>query len=123
MANVRVYNDHPSIDFVGEFKDKAITIPAGEYIKMGRGDAVKFLSEFSPISTNGRGESTMPKRLRLWEDPEERAARMDQPLRYTALDNTEFRTVEGLKAYEAQLTTDLKEVASAKPTKRRTVKE
>jgi hypothetical protein len=123
MSNVRVYNDHPTINFVGEFRDKAIEVPAGKYIEMGRGDAVKFLAEFSSIETNGRGEAVMPKKLRMWEDPEVNAARMDQPFKYTALDNKEFRTLEGLKAYESQLTTDLKEITDAKPTRRRTTKD
>jgi hypothetical protein len=120
MALVKVYNDS-HVDYKGTFRDSPIEIPAREYIEMGRAEAVKFLGEYSSVIVDGAGRHKMPKKLRMAEDPEEKAERYNQPLRFTAFDGSKFRTTQGLQDYEAKLQTESKEVEDAKPKRRRTV--
>jgi hypothetical protein len=119
---VRVRNKS-DIDFVGTFRDKPIAVPGGDYIEMGRAEALKFIGEWSPVKIDGAGRHLAPKMLVIEEDPEVKAERYSQPLRYEAMDGTKFRTKEGLAAYDAALQTDISEVDSAKPIRRRKAKE
>jgi len=119
MAVVKVVNDS-HIDFKGTFRDTPIEIPAKGSIEMGRAEANKFLSEYSIVSVDGAGRHKMPKKLRMEEDPEVKAERYNQPLKFTAFDGTQFRTTQGLHKYENQLQTESKEVDNAKPKRRRT---
>ena len=119
MAFVKVWNDS-QIDFVGKFKDKAINIGSGKFIEMGRAEAHTFLSEYSTVRINGAGKHQMPKMLRMDEDPEIKATRYNQPLKYKAFDGTMFRTTQGLQRHEELLQTQSKDVDNAKPRKRRT---
>ena len=116
---VKVFNES-HIDFVGKFKDNAINIPAGKFIEMGRAQAVQFLSEYSAVRVDGAGRHQMPKKLKMVEDPELKAERYNQPLRYKAYDGTMFRTTKGLQDHESSLQTQSKEVDNAKPNRRRT---
>ena len=117
---VEVYNKS-DIEFVGTFRDKPITVPAKGSVTMGRSEAIKFLSEWSPVRIDGAGRHTAPKELVIREDPEQKAERYNQPLRYTAVDGTQFRTPQGVSTYEAKLREDVKEVVDAKPKRRRKV--
>jgi len=121
MGLVKIFNDS-HIDYKGLFRDSPIEIPANSFIEMGRAEAIKFLGEYSPVSIDGAGRHKMPKKLRMLEDPEQKAERYNQPLRFTAFDGSKFRTTQGLQAYEKKLQIESKEVDDdAKPRKRRTV--
>lgn len=116
---VQVKNE-ANIDFRGLFKDQEIFIPAGESIKMGRAQAVKFLGEFSQPLIDGAGRHKMPKKLRIIEDPEVKAARYDQPLKYEAIDGKMFRTIEGMEQYNKEFRSDASSVTT--PRRRRVAK-
>lgn len=100
---VKVWNDGP-IDHVEEYQDETIKIPRGEYIEMPRSKAIHFLSQLIPFHRDGDPKARGIKALRMEEPAEEKAAMMDQPLRFTASDGTKFRTQIGLDDYEASLT-------------------
>jgi len=119
MALVKVKN-RSDLDFVGVFKDKPINIKSGDFIEMGRAQAVQFLSEYSSVKVDGTGRHKMPKNLVMIEDPEEKAKRYDQPLLYRSFDGTMFRTTAGLQNHEASMQAQAKDLDNAKPTKRRT---
>jgi hypothetical protein len=123
MAQVRVRNLH-SEEHVEKFRGKVITIPPGGTIEMGRAEAVKFLSQWSPPIKDGTGRHLYPKKLKLEQDPEAFAEQRDQPLKYDAPDGKRFRTPEGLENYIESLkggsdTGKPGEVASDKPQPRR----
>ena len=117
---VDVYNKS-DIDFEGTFRDKPIHIPAKGSIKMGRAEANKFIGEWSPMVVDGAGRHLKPKSLEIREDPEARAERLGQPLKFQSVDGKEFRTTQGLEAYEGKLKADAKGVEDAKPRRRRRV--
>lgn len=119
---VRVRN-LSQIDFNGTFRDKPIMVPGNGFIEMGRAEAIKFIGEWSPMKIDGAGRHLNPKKLVIEEDPEVKAERYSQPLRYEAMDGTRFRTKEGLAAYDKALQSDIKEVENAQPTRRRKAKE
>jgi hypothetical protein len=96
---VEVWNDD-NRDWVDDFKDEKIVIPARSFIKMSRSEANQFVGRWSPPIRDGAGRDLRPKMLRIVKDPEEWAAHCDQPLKYTSLDGKSFRTVEGMKKYE-----------------------
>lgn len=99
---VKVWNeDHR--EWVEEFKGNEIRIPPKGHILMTRSEAVQLLKQYSPPIKNGRGDDLRPKILRMEVDPEEFAARTDQPLKYMAMDGNQFRTTEGLKKYEESI--------------------
>ena len=99
---VKVWNDS-DIDHVEEFRGKTIVIPAKQFVEMGRAEANKFISQFSPVSMNGAGKHVRPKDIRIEKPAEEFAQLTDQPLRYKASDGKMFRTKIGLKEYEESL--------------------
>lgn len=86
-------------EYVEIFRDDEIRIPAGEYVEMGRSEAIKFLSQATPMALDGGGRCIKPKKLVLEEDPEAHAAARDQPVRFEAPDGKEFRTEKGYQAY------------------------
>ena len=108
------------IPFVGVFKDKPITIPGGSFIEMGRSEAVRFLSEYSPVIVDGRGVHTHPKKLVMVEDLEAKAAKYGQPLKFSAFDNQWFRTAQGRDVYEQKLKSEVENNGATKPKRRRT---
>jgi hypothetical protein len=101
--NAKIWNDGP-VDHEEEFLGEHIVIKRGEYIEMPRSKAIKFLGSFKPFRRDGHIMSQGIKQLRMEEDPEEKAAKYDQPFTFAASDGTKFRTKKGLKAYEATLT-------------------
>jgi hypothetical protein len=118
MAKVKVRNlDHR--EYTEEFRDEMIVIPGNGYIEMGRSEALSFLGQATPRNVDGSGRCIKPKMLKLEEDPEVHAAQRDQPLRFTAVDGTQFRTEAGLNAHNAKLQAEAKEVEDAKPVRRR----
>jgi hypothetical protein len=117
---VQVFNES-KIDFEGLFKDQKIFIPAGESIPMGRAQAVKFLGEFSQPQIDGAGRHKMPKMLKMVEDPEIKAARYDQPMKYEAIDGKMFRTKQGVEKYNSEFRSDASN--ASKPRRRRVAKE
>ena len=119
QVKVRNKSDIP---YVGTFRDRAINIPAGEYIEMGRSEAINFLSQYSPVIIDGRGRHTQPKNLILEEDLEKKAEKYGQPPKFKAFDGQMFRTEQGRLEYEAKLKADIDEVKIAKPRRRRTAK-
>lgn len=120
---VKVLNQS-DIDFVGTFRDAPIHIPAGKSIEMGRSEAIQFLGSWSPMMIDGAGRHKQPKKLVMVEDPEERAERYQQPVRFNAVDGRGFRTREGLEAYEAKLQKDMQNGAvDDKPKRRRRVQQ
>jgi hypothetical protein len=74
------------------FRDQMIVIPANGSIEMGRSEAIKFLSQASPMTVDGQGKAIKPKKLKIVEDPEAHAAARHQPIKYSAPDGTDFRT-------------------------------
>jgi len=86
-------------EYVEIFRDEEIRIPAQGYIEMGRSEAIKFLSQATPLNIDGAGRCLKPKKLVLEEDPEAHAAARDQPIRYEAPDGKQFRTEKGYQAY------------------------
>ena len=118
MAQVKVRNLHTR-EHVEMFRDEEIRIPAGEYIEMGRAEAVTFLGQVTPLNQDGSGECVIPKKLKIEEDPEEHAAQRDQPFRFNSVDGKQFRTQAGLEAHEKKLQAESKEVVNAKPVRRR----
>lgn len=86
-------------EYVEIFRDEEIRIPAKGYIEMGRSEAIKFLSQATPLNVDGAGRCLKPKMLRLVEDPEAHAAARDQPIRFEAPDGKQFRTEKAYKAY------------------------
>ena len=86
-------------EYVEIFRDEEIRIPAQGYVEMGRSEAIKFLSQATPLNIDGAGRCLRPKRLVLEEDPEAHAAARDQPIRYEAPDGKQFRTEKGYQAY------------------------
>jgi len=95
---VRVKN-LDSREYVEIFRDVEIRIPGHGYIEMGRSEAIKFLSQATPMNVDGAGRCLKPKKLVLEEDPELHAAARDQPIRYEAPDGKQFRTKKGYEAY------------------------
>ena len=116
---VQVFNES-KIDFEGLFKDQKIFIPAGESIPMGRAQAVKFLGEFSQPIIDGAGRHKMPKMLKIIEDPELKAARYDQPMKFEAIDGKMFRTKQGVEKYNSEFRSDASKVSA--PRRRRVAK-
>ena len=116
---VQVLNES-QIDFDGLFKDQKIFIPAGESITMGRAQAVKFLGDFSPMQIDGAGRHKMPKMLKIIEDPELKAARYDQPMKFEAIDGKMFRTKQGVEKYNFDFRSDASKVSA--PRRRRVAK-
>jgi hypothetical protein len=116
MSQVKVRN-LDSRDYVEDFRDERIYIPAGGFVEMGRSEALTFMGQITPLNIDGSGECIQPKKLQIEQDPEEHAAARDQPFRFAADDGTQFRTQQGLKEYEIKLN---KEVASdEKPVRRK----
>ncbi len=104
------------------FRDEEIRIPAQGYIEMGRSEAIKFLSQATPLNVDGAGRCLKPKKLVLEEDPEQHAAARDQPIRFEAPDGKQFRTEKGYQAYMssfATATNDVEQQREQKPVRRR----
>ena len=99
---VKVWNKGP-FDIDEEFLGKQIKIPQGEYIEMERSKAVKFQGQWAPFQREGNMEALNHRVIHLEADPEEDAARKDQPFRYTSSDGKKFRTVKGMENYESGL--------------------
>jgi hypothetical protein len=88
-----------SREYVEIFRDEEIRIPALGHIEMGRSEAIKFLSQATPLNVDGAGRCLKPKMLRMVEDPEAHAAARDQPIRFEAPDGKQFRTEKAYQAY------------------------
>lgn len=86
-------------EYVEIFRNEEIRIPAQGFIEMGRSEAIKFLSQATPLNIDGAGRCLKPKKLVLEEDPEAHAAARDQPIRFEAPDGKQFRTEKGYQAY------------------------
>jgi hypothetical protein len=115
---VKVKNlDHR--EYVEMWRDKELRIPAGGEIEMGRAEAIAFLGQATPLNMDGAGRCLKPKMLKIVEDPEQHAAKRDQPFRFTAPDGTQFRSEAGYNEYLEKLRNEVKEVEDAKPVRRR----
>lgn len=103
---VKVFNDHDEAH-VEQFLGRTITIPPGGCVEMGLSEAKKFLGQFyvrrRNLSDPTESAVMWPKKLRIVADPEEMAAKLDQPIKYRHMDGTEFRTSQGLTNYENSL--------------------
>lgn len=86
-------------EYVEIFRDEEIRIPAKGFIEMGRSEAIKFLSQATPMNIDGAGRCLKPKMLKLVEDPEAHAAARDQPIRFEAPDGKQFRTEKAYQVY------------------------
>lgn len=86
-------------EYVEIFRDEEIRIPAKGYVEMGRSEAIKFLSQATPLNVDGAGRCLRPKKLVMEEDPEAHAAARDQPIKFEAPDGKQFRTQKGFDAY------------------------
>jgi hypothetical protein len=86
-------------EYTEYFRDEEIRIPARGYIEMSRGEAIKFLSQATPLYLDGSGRCIKPKMLRLEEDPEQHAAVRGQPLKFEAPDGKQFRTQKAFELY------------------------
>lgn len=109
-------------EYVEIFRDEEIRIPAKGFIEMGRSEAIKFLSQATPLNMDGGGRCLKPKMLRMVEDPELHAAARDQPIKYEAPDGKQFRTEKAYQAYMesfASLTTIEAGQDESKPVRRR----
>lgn len=104
-------------EYVEIFRDEEIRIPALGYVEMGRSEAIKFLSQATPLNVDGAGRCLKPKKLVLEEDPEAHAAARDQPIRFEAPDGKQFRTEKGYQAYMENFSTE--QADEPKPVRRR----
>lgn len=101
---VKLWNDGP-IDWVEEYKGETYTIPTGGFIELERSKAVKIQSQFSPFKNNPNNpREANYKKLRIEMDPEKWAEHNKQPVKFTASDGSRFRTKEGLRLHEEQIT-------------------
>lgn len=107
-----------SREYVEIFRDQEIRIPALGYVEMGRSEAIKFLSQATPMNIDGSGRCIKPKKLALEEDPEQHAAARDQPLKFEAPDGKQFRTQKGYAAYMHSFST-MEPLDEQKPIRRR----
>lgn len=98
------------------FRDEEVRIPALGFVEMGRSEAIKFLSQATPMNVDGSGRCLKPKKLVLEEDPEAHAAARDQPIKFEAPDGKQFRTEKGYQAYLENFSL---EKSNAKPVRRR----
>ena len=114
---VRVRN-LDSREYVEEFRDNEIRIPAGEYVEKGRSEAITFLSQATPMNRDGSGRCIKPKKLKIEENPESHAAARDQPFRFETPDGKQFRTEQGHKEHLAKLETEAKAIENEKPIRR-----
>ncbi len=99
---VKVWNDGP-VDHDEDFQGEHIHIPRGKFIEMPRSKALTFLEQWRPFNRSGAVSQQGLKALRIEEDPEEHAAKRDQPLKFVASDGKKFRTKQGLAAHEDSL--------------------
>lgn len=86
-------------EYVEIFRDEEIRIPAQGHVEMGRSEAIKFLSQATPLNVDGAGRCLRPKKLVMEEDSEAHAAARDQPIKFEAPDGKQFRTQKGFDAY------------------------
>jgi hypothetical protein len=115
---VKVRNlDHR--DYVEEWRGKELKIPGNGEIEMGRSEAIAFLGQATPLNMDGAGRCLKPKMLKIIEDPEEHAAKRDQPFKFTAPDGTQFRSEAGYNQYLEKLRNEVKGSEDAKPVRRR----
>lgn len=92
---VKVWNDDVK-DYSEEFNGKMITIPAGEYVVMERGDAVTFMGKYKPISIDPRtGKHMGFKKLRR-EFVEEDTPLAESKKHTCMIDGQEFTNEEEL---------------------------
>ena len=118
MSNVQVRN-LDNKEYVEMFRDVEIRIPVGGYVEMGRAEAVTFLSQATPMKRDGQGRPLEPKRLEIYQDPEQFAADRDQPYRFQSPDGKDFRTEAGLKEYMAKLEDESRVVTNDEPRRRK----
>lgn len=79
-----------------EYHGTMYTIPAGSYIEMDESSAKNFVGQYF--------SGTNQKKLEVVHDPEEFAAKRDQPVQFTSsIGNRSFRTKEGLLNYESSI--------------------
>jgi hypothetical protein len=105
-------------EYVEIFRDEEIRIPAQGYVEMGRSEAIKFLSQATPLNVDGAGRCLRPKKLVMEEDPEAHAAARDQPIKFEAPDGKQFRTQKGFDAYMSNFSLESAKNES-KPVRRR----
>ena len=103
MANVKVWNDH-DFEYKEKYKDEVIVIPPKSHIMMPRSKAKHFQAQFSPFQREGSVENMGYKRVRIEEDLEEKAARYDQPFKFSTPDGTKFRTEYGMLRHMEEVT-------------------
>ncbi len=99
---VEVWNDGP-YDYKEEYQGSLIEIPRGKSIEMPRAKALHFLGQYRPFQISGHPSQQGLKALRIKEDPEQHAAKRDQPFKFVASDGTKFRTKQGLADHEEKL--------------------
>jgi hypothetical protein len=104
-------------EYVEIFRDEEIRIPAHGFVEMGRSEAIKFLSQATPMNVDGSGRCLKPKKLAMEEDPEAHAAARDQPIKFDAPDGKQFRTQKGFDAYMENFSLGVKD--ESKPVRRR----
>jgi hypothetical protein len=100
--HVKVWNRGP-ITYKEEYQGQLIVIESGESIEMPRSKALHFLEQWRPFTKSGSLEGQGLKPLQIEEDPEQHAAKRDQPLIFQASDGQKFRTKIGLQRHEESL--------------------
>ena len=101
-GHVEVWNNGP-YDYQEEYQGDVIMIPRGKCIEMPRAKALHFLEQYRPFQRSGHPSQQGIKALTIKEDPEQHAAKRDQPFKFVASDGEKFRTKAGLAAHEEKL--------------------
>ena len=97
---VKVWNDN-TVDLEEEFKGQKIKIPAGDFIEMGRSQAVQFKGQYKPMKIDGMKQQTKAsmKILRLEPLKGKGSSKPDKKEWVCQIDGHVCRTEQGLKTY------------------------